>query len=109
VVDLPRNYLIADVASPWDSDRAQVTPVRSFLKPPATSAITAAEATRTAGIFLWFARYPYASEEEQGSDARVLITDMRFAQGQVRPSMHVEVRLSGAQQVISQRFGWSRP
>ncbi|HWG38144.1 MAG TPA: metal-dependent hydrolase [Terriglobales bacterium] len=109
VVDLPRNYLIADVQSPWSEDRGLVTPIRSFIKPPMTSAIGAAEGTRTAGIFLWFARYPYAAEEEQGSDSRVLLSDMRFAQGAVRPTTHVEVILSDSGQVIREGFGWRRP
>ncbi|HVA62292.1 MAG TPA: metal-dependent hydrolase [Terriglobales bacterium] len=108
VVDLPANYLVADVYSPWNADQAGFALERNYIKPPRTSAIAAAEQTRTGSIFLWFARFPMADEEDQGSDSLAILTDMRFAQGVRRPAPHATVTLDGSLHVVQQRFSWSR-
>lgn len=108
LVDMPRNYLVVDVSAPWDEDFGRARPVRSFIKPPITPAIQAAQRTSTGEAVLDFARYPYSDEEEQGSDAIVSITDMRFAQGPIRPGLHAEIRLNESGRVLSQGLDWTR-
>ncbi|MGH9415927.1 MAG: metal-dependent hydrolase [Terriglobales bacterium] len=106
VVDLPNNYLIADVISPLDINQGLVRVERNYIKPPRTPAIQAAEITSTGGAFLWFARFPFAMDEQQGSDDLVTITDMRFAKGRERPTMKASIRLSDTGVVLHQGFNW---
>lgn len=106
VVDLPRNYLVASVSAPWDRTQATAKPVRSFLKPPYSPEIQHASATRTAGIFLWFARFPFTSEQEEANLSMVSITDVRFAQGDILPDMRAQVTLDGSNAVVRQGFVW---
>lgn len=107
VVDLPRNILIADVRAPWDAeDFGRVRPVRSYIKPPQETAMVNAEHTPTAEAFLWFARFPFVDVQDEGSDSLVTLTDMRFAQGQVRPQIRALIRLDGSGRIVSQSFAW---
>ncbi|HUX68079.1 MAG TPA: metal-dependent hydrolase [Terriglobales bacterium] len=107
VVDLPANYLVADLSSPWDSSQATFTLRRNYIKPPRTPAVAAAEQTPTGRIFLWYARFPMADEEQHGSDSVAILTDMRFAQGVQRPAMQATVTLDDSLRVIRQRFSWT--
>lgn len=108
VIDLPSQYLVTAVQSPWDENRGRVRLLRAFPKPPEPPQVPEAERTRTAQIFLNFARFPLTLVEEDHGESIVLLTDMRFAHGVERPAMHVAVRLSDGQQVISQKFSWNR-
>ena len=108
VVDLPSQYLITDVHSPWDENQGHVRLLRAYIKPPQPPAITEAEDTATAKVFLRFARFPLALVETDSGQSLVILTDMRFAHGIERPAMHVDVRLSDSQQIISQGFSWTR-
>lgn len=108
VVDLPNQYLVTDVQSPWNENRGRVHLLRAYTKPPEPAVVPEAERTATAAIFLRFARFPLAMVEADDGQSVVLLTDMRFARGIERPAMHVAVRLSESQQVISQSFSWTR-
>ncbi|MGH9487831.1 MAG: metal-dependent hydrolase [Terriglobales bacterium] len=106
VVSLPRNYLIASVSTPWDTDQTQVTPLRSYVKAPTTPAIEQADASHTGRIFLAFARFPYTSDQREASRSLVSMTDLRYARGYQQPQLHAEVTLNAAMQVIGQSFQW---
>ena len=107
VVNLPRNYLIADISSPWNENYGRVRPLRSYLKPPATLAGRMAEATGYGKIMLWYARYPYTDVQEGANGSRVLITDMRYAVGLMRPTMGAVITIDGSNQVTGESYhGW---
>lgn len=107
VVDLPRNILIAEVSAPWNAeDFGRVRPIRSYIKPPRETAMVNAERTPTAQAFLWFARFPFVDEQDEGGSATVTLTDMRFAQGVVRPPIRAIVQMDESGRVVSQRFAW---
>ncbi|MGH9474826.1 MAG: metal-dependent hydrolase [Terriglobales bacterium] len=106
VVNLPRNYLVAEVSSPWDTSQVQVTPERSYIKPPPNAAVTGAEASPTGRVFLWFARFPYASDQREANLSLVSMTDMRYAEGYRQPQIHADVTLDGAMKVVAQSFHW---
>lgn len=106
VVSLPRNYLVAEVSSPWDTSQVQVTPVRSYIKPQLNPAVTSAEASRTGQIFLWFARFPYASDQRDANFSIVSMTDMRYAEGYNQPRIHADVTLDSSMKVVGQSFQW---
>lgn len=108
VVDLPSNYLIADIWAPLSSDEGAVALRRNYIKPPSTPAIQRAEQTKTGGIFLWYARFPMADEEQQGENFRVLLTDMRYAQGVMRPAMHATIGVGADLRILGESFSWSR-
>ncbi|MGH9465977.1 MAG: metal-dependent hydrolase [Terriglobales bacterium] len=106
VVDLPNNYLVASVAAPWDTNQTTVRPMRSYLKQPRTPAMADADDSHTGKIFMAFARFPYASDQREASLSLISMTDMRYAQGYQRPSMHADVVLNGGMQVIREDFRW---
>lgn len=107
VVDLPANYIIADVYAPLNTDQSNFALVRNYIKPPTTPAILAGEQTHTGGIFMWFARFPFADEEDRGDATLALLTDMRFAQGVQRPPLRATITLDGSLHVIQQTFSWT--
>jgi hypothetical protein len=106
VVDLPRNYLVASVSAPWDKTQAEAKPVRSFLKTPSSPEIQKAAATQTAGVFTWFARFPLTSLQEEANLSMVSITDVRFAQGDVLPTLRAQITLNDSNAVVGQTFRW---
>ena len=109
VVYLPSRVLVADVDSPWNTGRGRVRLQRLYIRPPHTDRIGLAEATSTARIFLHFARFPFADDHPLDNGGwMVTITDMRFAQGETRPAMHVAVEIDGSGQVLRQSFRWRR-
>lgn len=106
VVDLPRNYMVASVTAPWDKTQAEAKPVRSFIKPDPSPEIQHADATHTAGVFQWFARFPYTSEQEEANLTMVSITDIRFAQGDLLPTLRAQITLNDSNTVVKQSFRW---
>lgn len=86
-----------------DADRARV-----FYKPPLTAALEAAEKTRTAVIFLNFARFPWASVEssEQGYD--VTLRDLRFISlSSRRQGFIADIMLDKDLRVLAQTFSFT--
>jgi inner membrane protein len=84
-----------------------------FHKPDPSPAIAAASKTRTAQIFLDFARFPWPNVEETDNGFDVTIEDLRAATspGQRRPFV-VDVELDKNLHVLSESFsfiGKSRP
>ncbi|MGH9480787.1 MAG: metal-dependent hydrolase [Terriglobales bacterium] len=108
VVNLPANYLVADVYAPLNTDQGQARLLRNYLKPPTSPAIERALQTRTGGIFYWYARFPMADEEQEGENARIILTDMRYARGVLRPEMHATIEVGSDLRVLSESFSWSR-
>jgi inner membrane protein len=106
VVDLPRNYLIADVTSPWNENYGRVVPVRNYIKPRETLASRMAAATSYGRIMHWYARYPYTQVQTHNGGALVHITDMRYAVGMRRPGMGATITVTGSNQVVGERFRW---
>ncbi len=106
IVDLPANYLVAAIDSPWDTDLGHLTLQRNYIKPPLTPSITAAQHTRTGGIFLWFARFPLSDDQEEGSLTKITLTDMRYAEGVQRPPQRATIEMDGSLHIISQSFSW---
>ncbi len=106
VVDLPRNYLVASVTSPWNENYGRVLPIRSYIKPRETLAARMAEATAYGGIMQWYARYPYVQVEQRGNGSQVQITDMRYAVGLLRPAMGAYITIDGSNQVTGESFRW---
>jgi hypothetical protein len=81
---------------------------KRFFKPAPSAALDAARATRTAALFLGFARFPRATVERNDRGFRVEITDMRFEVGSPpHKSMAAVIDLSAQAQVISEelKFG----
>ncbi|MGH9412581.1 MAG: metal-dependent hydrolase [Terriglobales bacterium] len=106
VVDLPQNYLIAGVTTPWDTNQTSVKPFRSYIKPPQDPAITRAEASHTGKIFLAFAQFPFASDQQEANLSVISMTDMRYAQGYQQPELHADVTLNQTMAVVRQAFHW---
>lgn len=106
VVDLPQNYLIAAVTTPWDTNQTVVKPMRSYIKPPQTPAIARAAASHTGKIFLAFAQFPFASDEQEANLSLISMTDMRYAQGYDQPGLHADITLNDTMKVVRQSFTW---
>lgn len=106
VVSLPNNVLVAEVSSPWNEALGHVRLVRNFLRPPQVPAIANAEDTALGRTMLWFARFPFADDQDDGTSSIVTITDMRYAQGPVRPPIRAEIRMDGSLHIVHQSFRW---
>lgn len=106
VVDLPGNVLVEDISSPWDTDYGRVHLERNYIRPPRVPAMEAAEGTHTGGITMWFARFPFEDVEDESGSFMVTITDMRFAEGVVRPALKAKIAVDGSGHVINQSFSW---
>jgi inner membrane protein len=79
-----------------------------FYKPAPSAALDAARGTRTAALFLSFARFPRATIEQNDRGYHVEITDMRFEVGSPpRRSMSAVIDLDSQTQVVSEelKFG----
>ncbi|HEV2349397.1 MAG TPA: metal-dependent hydrolase [Terriglobia bacterium] len=101
---LPANALDSDV----DPEHATV-----LHKPDPSPALTAASKTRTAQIFLDFARFPWPNVEETDNGFFVSIVDLRYAPPAGQPrAFVVEVELDKNLRVLSESFsflGKARP
>jgi inner membrane protein len=81
-----------------------------FHKPEPSAALTAALNTRTARIFMDFARFPWAEVGESDDGFMVSIRDLRFFGGLTRRrSFVVDVELDKNLQVRSESFSFSAP
>lgn len=91
-------------ASALDND-VNLSGARVFFKPEPTPALQAAEKARAAGIFLDFARFPWANVNETDQGFDVTIRDLRFYSfAGRRPGFVAEVVLDKDLKVLSQ---WS--
>jgi inner membrane protein len=80
---------------------------RVFYKPESSPALEAAEKTRTAEIFLNFARFPWAMVEPTEKGYDIILRDLRFYSPQSRRTGFVtEVVLNKDLKVISQSFSF---
>ena len=105
VVETGSAYRII-LADAMDSDVA-ISHARVFFKPESTPALEVAEKTRTAAIFLDFARFPWpnVSETERGYD--VSIRDLRFySPTERRAGFVAEFVLNKDLRVLSQTFSF---
>jgi len=92
----PANALNSDI----DSEHAEV-----FHKPDSSPALEAAKATRTVGILLDFARFPWASVDPAEDGFDVEIRDLRFASlSRPQRTFVAEVKLDKNLRVISESF-----
>jgi inner membrane protein len=83
---------------------------RVFHKPEPSAALSVALKTRTARIFMGFARFPWAEVGESDDGFTVSIRDLRFSAGPTRrPSSAVHVQLDKNLQVRSESFSFSAP
>jgi len=81
---------------------------KPFYKPEETAGLDAARASRTAQLFLKFARFPRAHVERTEHGTHVEITDMRFEIGTPPGrSMKVVIDLNGQNQILNEalKFG----
>ena len=92
---LPVNVLATDV----DPRFAQV-----FRKPEASPALAAAFETRTGGIFMDFARFPWAQVEAIDSGFDVQIRDLRFATASAAGGFLAQIELDKNLVVRSESF-----
>jgi inner membrane protein len=95
---LPANALDSDV----DSEHATVRH-----KPDPSPELTAAMKTRTAQIFLDFARFPWPNVEDSDNGFYVSITDLRYSPtANQRRAFVVEVELDKDLRVLSESFSF---
>jgi inner membrane protein len=95
---LPVNALDSDL----DMERDRV-----FHKPNSTPALTMAMKTRTAEIFLDFARFPWAEVEDSDDGYDVRILDLRFlSPGSRLRTFTAEIRLDKNLQILSESFSF---
>lgn len=81
--------------------------IRSFKKPNPSPALNAATSTRTAKVFLQFARFPWATVSEDGDGWNVTIHDLRFLSASSRRSgFTAEIELDRDLRVLSQNFSF---
>jgi inner membrane protein len=93
-------------ASALDND-VDMSNARVFFKPESTPALEAAEKTRTASIFLDFARFPWANVNESDLGDDVTIRDLRFySPTERRPGFVAEIVLNKELKVVSQSFSF---
>jgi inner membrane protein len=92
---LPVDVLASDV----DARSAQ-----EFRKPEASPALAAALKTRTGGIFMDFARFPWAQVEAGDSGYDVQIRDLRFATASAAGGFLAEIELDKNLVVRSESF-----
>jgi inner membrane protein len=81
---------------------------KPFYKPEESAALDAARASRTAQLFLSYARFPRAQVERTEHGSHVEITDMRFEIGTPPGrSMKVVIDLNGQNQILNEalKFG----
>ena len=98
---LPANALAEDV----DPDAAQL-----YHRPEPSPALQAALQTRTARIFMDFARFPWAQVEETDQGFNVSIRDLRFIGGLARTrGFVVDVELDKALHPRAESFTFSSP
>jgi inner membrane protein len=84
--------------SQFDPDRTI-----THYKPQASTALDAAQNTKTAKRFLGYARFPLATLEQSDSGYRVFMRDMRFASNDANPDNIIAiVRLDPNLKIISQ-------
>jgi hypothetical protein len=94
-------------ANALDSD-VDVDQARVFYKPTMTPPLEAAEGTRTADIFLKFARFPWASVESSEEGFDVTLRDLRFISLSTRRQGFVaEVALDRDLRVLAQSFSFT--
>ena len=80
---------------------------RVFFKPEFSPALEAAENTRTGGIFLDFARFPWANVSETENGYEVTIRDLRFySPTERRPGFIAEVVMNKQLKTVSQKFSF---
>jgi inner membrane protein len=93
-------------ASALDSD-VDIAHARVFFKPEFSPALEAAENTRTGGIFLDFARFPWANVSETENGYEVTIRDLRFySPTERRPGFIAEVVMNKQLKTVSQKFSF---
>jgi hypothetical protein len=80
---------------------------RLFYKPAPSAALDAARATRTAALFLSFARFPRAIVEQNDRGYHIEITDMRFEAAPPYRSITAVIDLDAKAQVVHEeiRYG----
>jgi inner membrane protein len=94
-------------ASALDGD-VDVEHAKVLFKPESSPALEAAEKTRTAQIFLDFARFPWANVQETNDGYEVSIRDLRFYSPRERRAGFVtEVILDKDLKVLSATFGFA--
>lgn len=98
VVVFPVNAL----GSAIDTDKGHV-----YDKPADSPALTAAKNTRTAGVFLQFARFPWAEVTETDDGWNVTIRDLRFVSPSTdRGGFEIRIDLDRQLNAISQVFSF---
>jgi inner membrane protein len=81
--------------------------IRTFNKPAPSPELNAARETRTARIFLAFARFPWAAVNQTDDGWEVTIRDLRFLSASVqRGGFVVRIRLDNQLHVLSQSFSF---
>jgi inner membrane protein len=94
-------------ASALDSD-VDTEDTKALFKPDSSPPLEAAEKTRTAQIFLDFARFPWANMQENDNGYEVAIRDLRFYSPNERSAGFVtDIVLDKDLHVVSATFGFA--
>lgn len=107
VVQTSEGWKLADVnvLEEFDPDSA-----RTFYRPEAGPALESARTTRTARVFLDFARFPYSYAEPAGDGYRVIFRDLRFhSAGSGGKAFVAEILENTQFQVTAQSFSFRPP
>jgi inner membrane protein len=108
VVETKSSYYLLEVNALGNG--AHAFNAEPMLKAPPSAALVAAEKTRTAKIFLNFARFPWAMVNQTENGYSVFLRDLRFASADsTRWDFVVEVNLDRSLRVRTQSFSFSRP
>ncbi len=108
VVETSTAYYLLDTSALG----ADVSPedAHPFYKPTDSPPLDAAEKTRTAGIFLDFARFPWGEVLPSGEGYEVRLVDLRFAsQDSRRQGFVTTVKLDKSLRVLSESFNFWPP
>jgi len=89
-------------------DDVNVDDAEVFRKPEPGPALGAARQTRTAGVFLGFARFPWSDTQEHETGYSVTWRDLRYASlGTERRGFVVDVELDKTLRVLSESFSFT--
>jgi len=84
--------------------------LEAFTKPPMSPALAAAMRTRGAGVFLDFARFPWAEVNKNEGGFQVSLSDLRFFDGASRRrGFTLDIELSRSLQTESEQFRFAPP
>lgn len=108
VAETPDAYYLTDVNTlSANLPEESATMLR---KPPPSPALSAAQATSAASVFLNFARFPYAAVFSETNHTAVYIRDLRFASKSSREWAFVlEVVLNRSLQPVREKFSFRIP